>query len=61
MSSPPDQFTIPAIGEVSDPDQIRVVIFVNNRWVHAPLNELVKHLVTRLDDLEARVTDLETP
>jgi len=56
-----DQFTLPAIGEISDPDQIRVVIFINNRLVHAPLNELMKHLVTRLDDLEDRVTDLETP
>jgi len=56
-----DQFTPPAIGEISDPDQIRVVIFINNRQVHAPLSELLKHLVTRLDDLEDRVTDLETP
>lgn len=56
-----EQFTMPAIGEITDPAQIRVVIFINNRLVHAPLSELVKHLVTRLDDLEDRVTDLETP
>lgn len=55
------QFTMEAIGEISDPDKIRVVIFINNKKLHAPLSELVKHLVARLDDLEARVTDLETP
>lgn len=57
----PDPFTIPAIGEITDPDKIRVVIFINNKQVHAPLSELLKHLVARLDDLETRVTDLETP
>lgn len=56
-----EQFTMPAIGEITDPDQIRVVIFINNRLVHAPLSELVKHLVTLIEDLDARVTDLETP
>lgn len=57
----PDPFTIPAIGEISDPDQIRVVIFINNKLVHAPLSELVKNLLARIEDLETRVTDLETP
>lgn len=56
-----DPFTMPAIGEISDSDQIRVVLFINNKQVHAPLSELLKHLVARLDDLEDRVTDLETP
>ncbi|WP_165448652.1 hypothetical protein [Rhizobium leguminosarum] len=56
-----DPFTIPAIGEIADPDQIRVVLFINNKLVHAPLTELVKHLLTRIEDLETRVTDLETP
>lgn len=56
-----EQFSIPAIGEISDPDQIRAVIFINNKLVHVPLAELVKHLLTRIEDLEARVTDLETP
>lgn len=56
-----EQFTLPAIGEISDPDKIRVLIFINNNMVHAPLTELVKHLLARIEDLEARVTDLETP
>jgi hypothetical protein len=54
-------FSMPAIGEITDPDQIRVVIFINNQLVHVPLTELVKHLLTRIEDLETRVTDLETP
>ena len=57
----PDQFTIQAIGEITDPDKIRVVIFINNQPIHAPLSELLKHLVVRLDDHETRITDLETP
>ncbi len=56
-----DPFAMPAIGEITDPDQIRVVLFINNRQVHAPLSELVKHLVARIADLEDRVIDLETP
>lgn len=59
--NPNDPFTMPAIGEISDPEKIRVVLFINNKQVHAPLSEIVKDLVARLDDLEARVTDLETP
>lgn len=57
----PEPFTMPAIGEISDPDKIRVVLFINNKQIHAPLSEILKHLVVRLDDLESRVTDLETP
>lgn len=63
-----DQFTPDAISGVSGPDKIRVVLFINNRFVHAPLTELVQHLTDRIEtleaqvaDLEARVTDLETP
>ena len=56
-----DEFTMPAIGEISDPTKIRVVLFINNKQIHAPLSEILKHLVVRLDDLESRVTDLETP
>lgn len=56
-----ENFAPPAIGEITDPDQIRVLIFINRRVVHAPLTELVKHLQEQIADLEARVTDLETP
>lgn len=56
-----DEFTMPSIGEISDPTKIRVILFINNKQVHAPLTELVKHLLTRIEDLESRVTDLETP
>lgn len=39
-----DQFTLDAISGVSDQTQIRVVLFVNNRLVHAPLNALLAEL-----------------
>ena len=52
---------IPAISDVSDPDLIRVVIFRDNQFIHAPLNALVKHLVSRIEDLENRVDALENP
>lgn len=52
---------IPAISEISDPDRIRIIIFRDGGFVHAPLPALVKHLLDRIEDLEGRVTDLETP
>lgn len=39
-----DQFTIDAISAISDPSQIRVVLFINNRLVHAPLSALLAEL-----------------
>jgi|EndMetStandDraft_7_1072992.scaffolds.fasta_scaffold725257_2 hypothetical protein len=56
-----DNRTPPAISEISDPEKIRVVLFINNEFVHAPLPALVAHLMTLIDALEARVLDLETP
>lgn len=56
-----DGRTPQAISDIADPEQIRVVLFINNEFVHAPLPALVAHLMTLIEDLEARVTDLETP
>lgn len=56
-----DDRTPAAISEISDPEKIRVVIFINNEFVHVPLPALVAHLMTQIDALEARVLDLETP
>lgn len=39
-----DQFTLDAISAVSDTSQIRVVLFINNRLVHAPLSALLAEL-----------------
>lgn len=39
-----DQYTLDAISAISDPSQIRVVLFVNNRLVHAPLSALLAAL-----------------
>lgn len=56
-----EKFSLQAISEISEPEKIRVVIFVNNELVHAPLTALVAHLVAEIEDLKARVTALETP
>lgn len=40
-----DPFTLDAISAVSDPGKIRVVLFVNNRLVHAPLTALLAELI----------------
>lgn len=50
-----------AISDITAPDEIRVVLFINNEFVHAPLPALVAHLVAEIVDLKARVTALETP
>jgi hypothetical protein len=57
----PDQFQIDAISGITDPESIRVVLLINDRFVHAPLPSLIGHLLTRIEELEERVTDLETP
>lgn len=54
-------YTPPAIGDITEPDKIRVLLFINNRQVHVSLPALVKHLQDQLDDHEARITALETP
>lgn len=53
--------TTTAISEISDPDEIRVMLFANGSPVHAPLPALVKHLLDRIEELEQRVEDLENP
>lgn len=56
-----EQLTLPAISDITDPADIRVVLFINNQLIHAPLPALIKHLVEEIDALKTRVTDLETP
>lgn len=53
------RYTPLAISQVSDPDEIRVVIFINNQMVHCPLNALLQHMQDQIDALDARVTALE--
>lgn len=56
-----EKFQLQAVSGVSEPAKIRVVIFINGEIVHAPLNELLAALQQQINDLKARVTDLETP
>jgi hypothetical protein len=55
-----DKFPIDAIGQVTDPTKLRVVIFINGRLVHAPRDELIKDLLQQIADLQDRVTALES-
>ncbi len=53
------QYTPQAISDITDPDEIRVVIFINNEFVHVPLKALLKELEAEVDALDTRVTALE--
>lgn len=54
-----ETFPIDSISGISSPESIRVVLFINDRMVHAPLPSLIAHLVTRIEQLESRVEELE--
>lgn len=56
-----ETFPLAAISAISEPEKIRVVLFINQQMVHAPLLALLQPLLDRIADLEERVTDLETP
>lgn len=50
-----------AISGITDPENVRVLLFINNQWVHCPLNALLEHIQVQIDALDARVTALEPP
>ena len=54
-----DQVIVSAIGGISDPEKIRVVLYANNRFVHASLSDLVKPLTDEIAALKVRVQALE--
>lgn len=56
-----EKFPLQAISEIADPEKIRVVIFINGEMVHVPLSALLAHIQAQVDDLDTRVTALETP
>lgn len=56
-----EKFPLQAISEITDPEAIRVVIFINGELVHVPLSALLAHIQAQIDDLAARVAALETP
>lgn len=56
-----EKFALQAISEISDPERIRVVIFINNELIHAPLKALTQPLLDEIEALKVRVTALETP
>ncbi|WP_273760832.1 hypothetical protein [Bartonella sp. ML70XJBT.G] len=49
-----------AISEISDPSQVRVVLYSGDHFVHAPLNELLNLLRSALQsELNSSRQDLE--
>lgn len=48
-----------AISGITDPENVRVLLFINNQWVHCPLSALLEHIQDQIDALDARVTVLE--
>jgi polyhydroxyalkanoate synthesis regulator phasin len=49
-----------AISEITDPEKIRVVLFINNSFVHAPLPALVRQMNEKIEALEEQVSDLQS-
>jgi len=52
------EFKPQAIAEISDPTQIRVMIWINDQMVHVPLTEVLKSMQVQIDALKVRVTAL---
>ncbi|MEN5106649.1 hypothetical protein [Brucella anthropi] len=54
-----EQVLVSAIAGIKEPEKIRVVLYANNRFVHASLAELIKPLTDEINSLKTRVTALE--
>ncbi len=54
-----DNLMVTPISGISDPANVRVVIFANNRFIHAPLGEILKPLQEKIDALTAHIEKLE--
>lgn len=52
-------YALQAIRDIQNPEEIRVVIFINNELVHVPLTALLKIVNQDINDLDNRVTALE--
>lgn len=52
------EFKPQAIDAIKDPSEIRVLIWINNQFLHVPLLEILKPMQTQIDALKARVTAL---
>lgn len=53
-------FTSPyPIGGISDENKIRVVLWINDRFVHVPLKAITNVFDSRLNSLEERIKKIE--
>lgn len=47
------------IGGISDQNKVRVVLWINDRFVHVPLNAITNLFDSRLNSLEERIKKIE--
>ncbi len=47
------------VSGIDDTSNVRVVLYANNRLIHAPLGEILKPLQDQIDALTARIEKLE--
>lgn len=48
------------VSGIEDTSNVRVVLYANNRLVHAPLGEILQPLQDQIDALKVRVQQLES-
>lgn len=54
-----DNLMLTPVSGIKDTANVRVVIYANNRLIHAPLGEILKPLQDQIDALSLRVQKLE--
>lgn len=54
-----DNIMLTPVSEIEDTSNVRVVIYANNRLIHAPLGEILKPLQDKIEALTAHVEKLE--
>ncbi len=54
-----DNLILTPVSGIEDTSNVRVVLYANNRLVHAPLGEILKPLQDQIDALSARLDKLE--
>ncbi|MGW6778968.1 hypothetical protein [Brucella pituitosa] len=59
MMQATDNIILTPVSAITDTANVRVVLYANNRLIHAPLGEILKPLQDQINALTARVQTLE--
>lgn len=54
-----DNLILTPVSDIEDTSNVRVVLYANNRLVHAPLGEILKPFQDHIDVLTSRIEKLE--